>query len=213
VHEGRRIFDDIRKFIRYTMTSNSGEIWVLVLAPFLGLPIPLLPLHILWINLVTDGFPGLALSAEPAERDVMHRPPRPPQEGIFTRAMVLHIIWVGITIGALTLGMQAWALASGLPHWQTMAFTVLVFAQLFHSLAIRSERYSLFGADFFANPAILVAVLGTVAAQLAVIYVPALNDVFHTTPLSAAELGLCFAAGAVVLVVVEIEKLVRRQRS
>jgi Ca2+-transporting ATPase len=161
---------------------------------------------------VTDGFPGLALSAEPAERDVMRRPPRPPEEGIFTRGMVVHIVWVGITIGALTLGMQAWALSVDLPHWQTMAFTVLVFAQLFHSLAIRSERYSLFGTDFFSNPAILIAVLGTVLAQLAVIYVPALNAIFNTAPLSANELGLCFAAGAVVLVVVEIEKLVRRQR-
>jgi Ca2+-transporting ATPase len=213
VREGRRIFDDIRKFIRYTMTSNSGEIWVLVLAPFLGLPIPLLPLHILWINLVTDGFPGLALSAEPAERDVMNRPPRPAEEGIFTRPMVHHIIWVGIAIGALTLGTQAWALANEMANWQTMAFTVLVFAQLFHSLAIRSERYSLFGRDFLSNPALLIAVLATIAAQLAVIYTPALNDVFHTAPLSGIQLVICFVAGATILVVVEAEKWIRRQRN
>ena len=210
VHEGRRIFDDIRKFIRYTMTSNSGEIWVLMLAPFLGLPIPLLPLHILWINLVTDGFPGLALSAEPAERDVMQRKPRPTEEGIFTSEMVTHIFWVGLTIGGLTLATQAFALSHEIPQWQTMVFTVLVFAQLFHSLAIRSERYSLLSIGVFTNPALIVAVLATVAAQLLVIYVPAFNVIFHTMPLSAMELAACFGIGAIVLVVVETEKKLRR---
>jgi Ca2+-transporting ATPase len=212
VHEGRRVFDDIRKFIRYTLTSNSGEIWVLMLAPFLGLPIPLLPLHILWINLVTDGLPGLALSAEPAERDVMNRPPRPAAEGIFNAEMITHIFWVGLAIGGLTLGMQAWALARDAAHWQTMVFTVLVLAQLFHSLAIRSERDSLFSIGLFSNPALLLAIAGTIAAQLLVIYVPALNVVFKTSPLSLAELGACFGLGAVVLLLVELDKLVRRKR-
>jgi Ca2+-transporting ATPase len=210
VHEGRRIYDDIRKFIRYTMTSNSGEIWVLMLAPFLGLPIPLLPLHILWINLVTDGFPGLALSAEPAERDVMQRKPRPAEEGIFTTEMVTHIFWVGLTIGGLTLATQAFALSREIPQWQTMVFSVLVFAQLFHSLAIRSERHSLLSIGLFTNPALIVAVVATVAAQLLVIYVPAFNIIFHTMPLSAMELAACFAIGAIVLVVVETEKRLRR---
>jgi Ca2+-transporting ATPase len=210
VHEGRRIFDDIRKFVRYTMTSNSGEIWVLVLAPFLGLPLPLLPLHILWINLVTDGFPGLALSAEPAERDTMSRPPRAADEGIFTRPMAYHIFWIGLAIGALTLLTQAWTLSAGTAHWQTMVFTVLVVAQLFHSLAIRSERDSLLTIGLFSNPALVAAIALTIAAQLAVIYVPALNEIFRTAPLTAVELVICFATGAVVLVLVEMEKLVRR---
>jgi Ca2+-transporting ATPase len=95
VHEGRRIFDNIRKFVRYAVTCNSAEIWTIFLAPFLGLPIPLLPIHILWINLVTDGLPGLALAAEPAERDIMQRPPRPPTESIFGRGLWQHAIWVG----------------------------------------------------------------------------------------------------------------------
>jgi Ca2+-transporting ATPase len=210
VHEGRRVFDDIRKFVRYTMTSNSGEIWVLVLAPFLGLPIPLLPLQILWINLVTDGFPGLALSAEPAERDVMQRPPRPAEEGIFTASMVTHIFWIGLAIGALTLGTQAWAISEEIAHWQTMVFTVLVIAQLFHSLAIRSDRFSLFSIGLFSNPALILAVIGTMAAQILVIYVPAFNVIFQTAPLTLPQLGACFGMGAVVLVLVEIEKFVRR---
>jgi Ca2+-transporting ATPase len=211
VNEGRRIFDDIRKFIRYTMTSNSGEIWVLVLAPLLGLPLPLLPLHILWINLVTDGLPGLALSAEPAERDVMRRRPRPPDESIFAHGMASHILWVGLLIGGLTLATQAWTWTRAMAEWQTMVFTVLVVAQLFHCLAIRSERFSLFGIGLFSNPALVVAIVVTVLAQLAVIYLPPLNSVFRTVPLSATQLAACFAIGSVVLVAVELEKLVRRQ--
>jgi Ca2+-transporting ATPase len=211
VNEGRRIFDDIRKFIRYTMTSNSGEIWVLVLAPLLGLPLPLLPVHILWINLVTDGLPGLALSAEPAERDVMQRRPRPPDESIFAHGMAGHILWVGLLIGGLTLATQAWTWTRGQAEWQTMVFTVLVVAQLFHCLAIRSERSSLWSIGLFSNPALVVAIIVTVLAQAAVIYLPPLNAVFRTVPLSPAQFAACFAIGSTVLVAVELEKFVRRR--
>jgi len=206
VHEGRRIFDDIRKFIRYTMTSNSGEIWVLMLAPLLGLPLPLLPLHILWINLVTDGLPGLALSAEPAEHDVMRRRPRPPDESIFAHGMAAHILWVGLLIGGLTLATQAWTWHGAHTEWQTMVFTVLVFAQLFHCLAIRSERESLFTIGLLSNPALLLALTVTVLAQIAVIYVPFFNSVFRTVPLPATHLAACFGIAALVLVAVELEK-------
>ncbi|MDH3989750.1 MAG: cation-translocating P-type ATPase C-terminal domain-containing protein, partial [Gammaproteobacteria bacterium] len=149
-------------------------------------------------------------SAEPAERDVMQRKPRPAEEGIFTTEMVTHIFWVGLTIGGLTLATQAFALSREIPQWQTMVFSVLVFAQLFHSLAIRSERHSLLSIGLFTNPALIVAVVATVAAQLLVIYVPAFNIIFHTMPLSAMELAACFAIGAIVLVVVETEKRLRR---
>jgi len=209
VHEGRRIFDDIRKFIRYAMTGNSGEIWVLLLAPLLGLPLPLLPLHILWINLVTDGLPGLALSAEPAESDVMRRRPRPPDESIFAHGMAAHILWVGLLIGGLTLATQAWTWRGAHAEWQTMVFTVLVFAQLFHCLAIRSEHESLFTIGLLSNPALLFALAVTVLAQLAVIYVPLFNAVFRTAPLPAMHLGACFGVAALVLVAVEIEKRIK----
>jgi Ca2+-transporting ATPase len=127
--------------------------------------------------------------------------------------MVAQIIWVGLAIGGLTLSMQAWALDQQRDNWQTMVFSVLVFAQLFNSLAIRSERLSLFTIGLSGNPALTVAVLATIAAQLLVIYVPFLNGVFHTAPLSAAELALCFALGATVLFAIELEKLVRRRQS
>jgi len=216
VREGRRIFDNIRKFIRYALTGNSGEIWVLFLAPLLGLPIPLMPIHILWVNLVTDGLPGLALAAEPAERGVMQRPPRPPGESVFAHGLWQHALWVGLLIGALCLGVQAWALAGhGGPetraHWQTMVFTLLTLAQMAHLLAIRSERESLFTQGLRSNGPLLGAVALTLVLQLATVYVPWLQPIFHTQALSASELGLCVALAAVVFAVVEFEKVWRRR--
>ncbi|MCG6984609.1 MAG: cation-translocating P-type ATPase [Thiocapsa sp.] len=211
VRAGRRIFDNIRKFIRYTMTSNSGEIWTLFLAPFLGLPVPLLPIHILWINLVTDGLPGLALTAEPAEPGLMKRPPRSPQESIFAHGMWQHMVWVGLFIGGLSIAAQAWAWSRGEAYWQTVVFTVLTFSQLFHALAVRAEHASLWRIGLLSNLPILGAILLTVALQLLVVYLPALNGIFHTQPLPVPVLLGCFAVSALVLVAVEVEKwLVRR---
>jgi len=211
VREGRRIFDNIRKFVKYTMTSNSGEIWTIFLAPFLGLPIPLLPIHILWINLVTDGLPGLALANERAERNVMQRPPRPPKESIFAHGMWQHILWVGLLMGGVSLLTQAWAIHSGSAHWQSMVFTVLTLSQLGHVLAIRSERESLFSQGVLSNRVLIIALLFTFALQMAVLYVPWLNPVFKTEPLGLGELAACLALSSVVFIGVEIEKaLVRR---
>jgi Ca2+-transporting ATPase len=211
VREGRSIFDNIRKFIKDTMSSNSGEIWTLLLAPFLGLPIPLLPIHILWINLVTDGLPGLAFSAEPAEPGIMSRAPRPPQESIFAHGMWQHIIWVGLFIAGISLAAMAWAMNRGVPYWQTIVFTVLTVSQLFHSMAVRSESASLLRIGLFSNLPMLFAVAVTLLLQLAVIYVPALNAVFHTQALPAFDLAVCLVLSSSVLLVVEIEKwLVRR---
>jgi Ca2+-transporting ATPase len=215
VREGRRIFDNIRKFIRYALTGNSGEIWVLFLAPLAGLPIPLLPIHILWVNLVTDGLPGLALAAEPAERGVMQRPPRPPQESVFAHGLWQHALWVGLLIGGLCLAVQAWTLSRGGPgantHAQTMVFTLLTLAQMAHLLAIRSERESLFMQGLRSNTPLLGAVLLTLVLQLSTIYLPVLQPIFRTVPLPAADLALCFALAGVVFVAVEIEKAWRRR--
>lgn len=211
VREGRRIFDNIRKFIKYAMTGNSGEIWTIFLAPFFGMPIPLLPIHILWVNLVTDGLPGLALAAEPAEKGIMKRPPRPPAESVFAHGMWQHMLWVGLSIGAVCLLTQAWAIHTGTAHWQTMVFTVLTLSQMGHVLAIRSERVSLFKQGLFSNPYLLVAVSITFLLQLATIYVPSLNTLFHTQPLTLVELVICMVLSSVVFFSVEIEKwLIRR---
>jgi Ca2+-transporting ATPase len=211
IRVGRRIFDNIRKFIKYTMSSNSGEIWTLFLAPFLGLPIPLLPIHILWINLVTDGLPGLAFSAERAEPSIMERPPRPPEESIFAHGMWQHIVWVGLFVGGISIMTQAWAISRDAAYWQTMVFTVLTFSQLFHALAVRSERASLLAIGLFSNLPMLGAVVLTFLLQALVIYVPAFNEIFHTQPLPLYDLAVCIALSSLILVAVEIEKwLVRR---
>jgi Ca2+-transporting ATPase len=212
VKEGRKIFDNVRKFIRYTMTSNSGEIWTIVLAPFFGLPIPLLPIHILWINLVTDGLPGLALAAEPAEKNIMRRPPRHPQENIFT-GMWVQIIWVGLLMGGVSIFTQAFALKTGFAHWQTMVFTVLCLSQMGNVLALRSERESVFTQGLFSNKPLLGAVLLTVLLQMATIYVPFLNPVFKTQPLSLFELLITAVLSSVVFFAVEADKWLRRRRN
>jgi Ca2+-transporting ATPase len=211
VRQGRRLFDNIRKFIRYAVTTNSSEIWTIFFAPFFGLPIPLLPIHILWINLVTDSLPALALAAEPEEKGVMRRPPRPPGESIFAHGMWQHMVWVGLLMAALALLTQAWAYRTENAHWQSMVFTVLTLSQLAHVMAIRSERESLFTVGLGSNRPMLAAVLITFSLQMATLYVPALNGVFHTEPLAAAELAACIALSSVAFLAVEAEKwLVRR---
>lgn len=212
VKEGRRIFDNIRKFIKYTMTSNSGEIWTIFLPPFLGLPIPLLPIHILWINLVTDGLPGLALAVEPAEKEIMKKPPRHPKESIFAHGLGYHLFWVGLLMGTVSISTQAWFMKTGGTQWQTMVFTVLSLSQMGHVLAIRSDKESLFKIGLLSNKPLLGAVLLTFLLQMATIYVPILNPVFKTTPLAAGELFVALVLSSFVFVAVEIEKWFIRRR-
>jgi len=213
VAEGRRIFDNIRKFISYVLTCNTAEILTLFLAPFFGLPIPLLPVHILWINLITDGLPGLALAAEPPERGAMQRPPRPPGESIFAHGMWQHILGIGLVMAGVCLLTQAYSIHLALPHWQTMVFTVLTLSQMGNVLAIRSERESLFRQGLFSNLPLLGAVLLTFALQMATIYVPVLNPIFRTAPLTLSELAVCLLLSAIVFFVIEIEKYFFRRRA
>lgn len=172
---------------------------------------PLAPIQILWVNLVTDGLPGLALAGEPEESGVMRRPPRAPAESLFAGGIGYHVVWVGCLIGALSLGVQAMALGANSTHWQTMVFTTLTFAPLFHVMVIRSERESLFTIGLRSNLPLFAAVLLGAALQLAVVYVPAMNVIMKTEPLSAAELAICVLVPSTVFLAVELEKwLVRR---
>jgi P-type Ca2+ transporter type 2C len=210
VKTGRRIYDNIRKFVKYILTGNAAEIWIIFLAPLLGMPIPLLPVHILWVNLVTDGLPALALAAESAEKNIMEQPPRKPDESIFAKGLGIHILWVGILMGILNLATQWFAMKETDMHWQTMIFTTLCFSQLWHVMAIRSETRSLFKIGVMSNKPLLLALLITVLLQLAVIYIPALNVFFHTQPLTMTELMITAGISAVVFIAVEIEKAVKR---
>ncbi len=212
VKEGRKIYDNIRKFVKYLLTTNSGEIWTLFLAPLIGLPIPLLPIHILWINLMTDGLPALALSVEPAEGNVMKRPPRHPKESIFAHGLGIHAVWVGLLMAGIVLFVQAWSIKTGHAHWQTMVFTVLCLTQLGHVLAIRSEKESLFKIGLLSNKPLLGAVILSFLFQMATIYVPVLNPIFKTEPLSLNELLLTICLSSIVFFAVEIEKWRKRKR-
>lgn len=214
VREGRRIHDNIRKFVRYALTGNSGEIWTLLLASVVALPLPLLPIHILWINLVTDGLPGLALAAERAEPSVMQRPPRPPAESLFARGLWQHVLFLGLLIGLLCLGLQAWALGRGHSqgHAQTLVFTSLTLLQMAHVLAIRSETQSLWRLGLASNRPLLGAVVLSLALQMAIVYLPPLQALFKTQALAWEELLACLAAAALVCVWVEVEKAWRGAR-
>ncbi|MDH3718806.1 MAG: cation-transporting P-type ATPase, partial [Planctomycetota bacterium] len=211
VEQGRIIFDNIRKFIKYTMTSNAGEIWVMLLAPFAGMPLPLLPLQILWVNLVTDGLPGLALAVEPAERNTMQRPPYPPDASIIDRRMAWDIVWIGLVMGLISLGIGYWYWSHSPtdvydPAWGTKVFTVLTLSQMGNVLALRSSRDSVFTIGLWSNRFMMGSVLLTFGLQMAVIYVPFLQDLFRTTPLTARELLSCLALSSVVFGCVELQK-------
>ncbi|HEX5881694.1 MAG TPA: cation-translocating P-type ATPase [Actinomycetota bacterium] len=212
IREGRRIYDNIRRFVRYLLTTNSGEIWVMFLASALALPVPLLAVQILWINLVTDGLPAIALGLEPVERDAMRRPPRSPTESIFARGLWQHALWVGLTMAAVCLALLVGARAAGWP-WQTMVFTTLALLQLGHALAVRSERESFFTLGARSNPFLLAAVLGAVAVQLAILYLPALQRLFDTHSLSPFQLALVLVTSTAAFVAVELEKWIIRRRS
>ena len=212
VEEGRVIFDNIRKFIKYTLSSNTGELFVMLVGPFLGMPLPLVALQILWINLVTDGLPGLALAVEPAERGIMKRSPFHPQESIFSRGMGQRILWIGFLMGLVSLGIGYiyWRQDPTGP-WQTLVFTTLTLAQMGNALAIRSNKDSIWAIGLFSNKLMLLAVFITFVLQLALIYVPFLQRFFSTEALSARDLLVSLAASSVIFIAVEAEKWLRRK--
>ena len=211
VKEGRIIYDNIRKFIKYLLATNSGEIWVMLVTPLLGMPLALLPLQILWINLVTDGLPALALSVESAEPDVMHRPPHRPNESIFARGLGRHVVWVGILMGCLSIAIGFGYWQSQKPGWQTMLFTTLTLSQMAHVLAIRSEPASLFRIGLLSNKPLLAAVILTVVMQIALVYLPSLQAVFRTVPLRAADFAFAVGVAATIFSAVEFEKWLSRR--
>ncbi|MBL7747083.1 MAG: cation-translocating P-type ATPase [Chitinophagaceae bacterium] len=206
VREGRRIYDNILKFIKYLMTTNSGELWTLLLGPMIGLPVALLPIHILWINLVSDGLPAISLSFEKAEKDIMNRPPRPPQQSVFANGRGLHMIWVGMLMAGIALSAQAWAINHGL-HWQTIVFNVLCLCQMGHVMAIRSEKQSLFASGVFSNKPLIGGVLIALLLQFVITYTPAFQPIFQTEALTLNEFLMVGVLSSIVFFAVEIEKM------
>ncbi len=205
VQEGRVVYDNVRRFIKYLLTSNASEVAVMLIGPLLGMPLPLLPLQILWMNLVTDGLPALALGVEPAEEDVMRRPPQAATASIFGRGMVPFIVALGLTASLVSLGVGFFAFRAGDVHWQTLLFTTLIFSSLTLAVGVRSETEG-FWRRPFSNPALLGAVLLSFMLQLAAVYVPFLQSVLGTTTLPARDLLVAFVAAGVVLLAVELWK-------
>jgi P-type Ca2+ transporter type 2C len=214
--EGRVIYDNIRRFIKYILGSNIGEVITIAAAPILGLGgVPLSPLQILWMNLVTDGLPALALALEPAESNVMQRPPHQPRESIFARGLGFYMIRVGLILAILSIVLMAWAYqythASGYAGnpdtWKSMVFTTLCLAQMGHAMAVRSDSRLTIQLNPVSNPYLLWSVILTTVLQLLLLYVPPLQAFFGTHPLSVIELLICLGFSALMFVWIEIEKV------
>ncbi|MEZ4667233.1 MAG: cation-translocating P-type ATPase [Anaerolineae bacterium] len=220
VEEGRTIYDNVRRFVKYLMASNTGELFVLLATQLVaGMSIPLTTLQILWMNLITDGIPALALGVEQAEKGGMNRPPYAPNESIFGRGLARHIGIVGILLGLTGILLGIWAFQNyqnGVATyttrtWNTMVFMFLTIAQMGHALALRSHRESTFVIGFTGNKVLLGAVLTTIVLQLVAVYTPFFNRIFNTTPLTTEQLGICLVLSTIVFWGAEIEKwLVRR---
>lgn len=204
VEEGRGIYDNIRKFIRYLLSCNVGEVLVMFLAVLAGLPLPLVPIQILWMNLVTDGLPAMALGVDPLDKDIMKRRPRNPGESIFAGGMAARILGSGSVIAMGTLGVFAGSyFTSGqdLELARTMAFNTLVFMQLFFVFTCRSEHHSILEVGFWSNPHLILAVLASAALQLAVTYLPFLQPIFYTVALSPFQWGVVMLVAVTPLLV------------
>ncbi len=206
VQEGRVVYDNVRRFIKYLLTSNASEVAVMIVGPLLGMPVPLLPLQILWMNLVTDGLPALALGVEPAEEDVMRRPPQAATASIFGRQMVPFILVLGLVASLVSLGVGFVAFRGGDAHWQTLLFTTLILSSTALAIGVRSEKQPFWKVPLRANPALFGALIVTVALQMAAVYAPFLQEILRTTALPARDLLVAFAAAGFVLLSVEMWK-------
>jgi Ca2+-transporting ATPase len=207
VEEGRVIFDNLLRFIRFSLAGNIGKVLIMLVAPFFGMTIALQPLQLLWLNLLTDGLLGLGLGTEPAEADTMRRPPRNPEKGALEKKDALPLGLVGATIAAVSLGLGLYyynPLDPGDLTWQTMVFATVGFAQVFQALALRSSAHSAFA--FTTNPLMVIVVVSTILLQLAVIYVPFMEPFFRLVPLPMENLLVSVAAGGVVFLVIKLER-------
>jgi Ca2+-transporting ATPase len=209
VAEGRREYDNIARFTRYLLSSNAGELVAIVGALLLGLPLILIPIQILWINLVTDGLTAIALGLEPPERDVMQKRPRDPDESILTRNAYAVVLILGVWLGLLTIYVFSGLYEVDLDRARTMAFTGLVIFELYNVLNFRSFRFPLHQIGFFTNPALILAILGTLALQVLVVYVPILQIFLGTAPLALADWGLLALLGLPILIAGEAYKIIR----
>ena len=211
IREGRGIFDNIRKTLVYLLSGNAAELTVMLTAALVGLPLPLLPLHLLWINVVTDGLPALALVVDPPEEDVLNRPPRHPDEPILGRQQWQFIFTTGLLQAFATLGVFVWALnARDLVEARNLAFSVLVFGELFRAFAARSTTRLLWEVGVLTNVKLLGVVVFSVLLQVGIHHIPAAQVVFEIGPLAATDCAVTLLVGLIPVTAIELSKLVRR---
>lgn len=208
IEEGRKIYDNVKNVVKYLFASNMGEVLVVLLGVLLGMPLPLLAIQILWVNLVTDSLPALALSVDPVAPGVMKRPPRPRAEGIFTKLTLFDMALIGVTTGVGTLGLFYLYLPRGLDTARTVAFTGLVIFQMWNCLNCRSEDRSLFKAGIFSNPYIFGAIAVSILLQCILLYLPYLEGMFKTVPLSVYDWLIIVAVSSSTLILVEARKFI-----
>ncbi len=215
VEEGRGIYDNVVKTLSYLMGGNAGELAVMLVAGLIGWPLPLLPIQLLWINLVTDGLPALALATDPVEPDVLTRPPRDPQAEIIDRPFFARLALTGCLSAAAALTAFAWEFYrhSDVAAARNAAFSALVIEELLRSFSARSSTRTVFEVGLLTNMRLFLIVIGSFAAQLAIYYVVPLEIVFNTSPVEPAMLAQWFVLGSVPLTVLEIIKLVSRRSS
>ncbi len=209
VKEGRGIFENIRKFVWYLLSANVGEILTMLFAILLNFPLPLLPIQILWVNLVTDGLPALALSAEPIEGDVMRKPPRRKEEGIINKNIIVSMVFIGLIIAAVSLFLFTVGMRDSVAKGRTLAFSALALLEMYHVFNCKSETASVFKVGIFSNMYLVLSVALTVLLQLMVIYVPMLQKIFYTVPLSGWELFYLFALSSLPLWFMEVKKAMK----
>ncbi|HWJ03614.1 MAG TPA: HAD-IC family P-type ATPase, partial [Verrucomicrobiae bacterium] len=196
IEEGRGIYDNIRKFIRYLLSCNLGEVLTMFLASLLALPLPLLPIQILWVNLVTDGLPAMALGVDKADTEIMQRKPRSPKESVFARGLATKIVVRGtiLGLGSLAVFVVGMLLPGGdIELARTMAFCTLVFSQLFHVLDCKSETRGIFEVGIFSNPYLVAAIAISTTMQLSAVYLPFMQPIFKTVPLAGVHWGIILA--------------------
>jgi len=207
VEEGRGIYDNIKKYLAYLLSCNIAEILVIFTAVgIIGLPLPLVAVQLLWVNLVTDGLPALALGVDPADPDIMDRPPRDPKESVFTRSVKALIVGVAAIILLGILPLFYWTYGGNLIKAQTMAFTALIMFEMFNAFNCKSEKHSIFKVGPFSNRFLVAAVITSIFMQLIVVYVPFFNVLLDTVPLGLFDWILILAISSTVLVGVEIGK-------
>jgi P-type Ca2+ transporter type 2C len=215
VEEGRAIYANIRRFVKFSIAGNIGKIIVMLVAPLFGITVALLPLQLLWLNLLTDGLLGLGLGLEAADPTAMQKPPRSPKAGFFTGGLLVHITWVGALIGIAALAIGIYYFEGGSPQdktWQTMMFTTIAFMQVGQALASRSDTLSVFSLGVRTNVVIFIMILLVVGLQLVAIYFPPLVVVFQVTPLSLDNLALCAGLGTLPFMAIEAGKWITRKR-